>query len=123
MTPAQSYKVIEALKSWASRPASKGGAGVTWEAYASTNGPFYKPRCRVMEAQWGILHDLGVVRIRDTGALSGWVEQFVKSPCKISHTHLDDKAADRVIEALGQKIRKAKAEGQSSEKFGRRVDG
>ena len=111
LTPGRSYTVIEALKSWAARPVDKGGAGVDWSAYASTDGPFYKPRGRVMEAQWRILHDLGVVRIGDTGALAGWVEQFVKSPCRISHTHVGDKDADRVIEALGHKIRKAKATG------------
>lgn len=110
LTPGQAYKVIEALKAWAARPVEKGGAAVSWEAYAGVDGPTYIPRGRVMEAQWRILHDLGVVQIRDTGALSGWVEKFVKSPCKFSHTHVSDADADRVIEALGRKLRKAKAE-------------
>lgn len=114
LTPGQAYKVIEALKAWAARPIEKGGAAVSWAPYkVSRIGGLVedmpKPRCRVMEAQWRILHDLGVIQIRDTGALAGWVEKFVKSPCKISHTHVNDTDADRVIEALGRMIRKAKA--------------
>ncbi|MBF0247012.1 MAG: regulatory protein GemA [Alphaproteobacteria bacterium] len=110
LTPSKSYKVIEALKSWASRPVDKGGAGVRWDAYASDSGPFYKPRCRVMEAQWLILHDLGVVQIRDASALASWVGRFINSPRSLYHTQISDKDADRVIEALGREIRKAKAE-------------
>ena len=113
LMPRQSYKVIEALKSWASRPIQKGGADVNWDAYVSAEGPRHKPRLRVIEAQWRMLHDLGVVKIRDEAALAIWVERFTLSPCKISHMHLDDKAADRVIEALGQKIRTAKAKSNS----------
>jgi len=105
LIPEKAFKVIEALKSWATRD-----GGVNWRAYASTNGPFYKPRCRVMEAQWEKLHDLGVVKIRDHGALSSWVGRFVKSPGIIPYLHLDDHDADLVIEALGQKIRKATIE-------------
>lgn len=111
--PAAGAKVIEGLKAWLARPVDKGGAGVDWGPYASTDGPFEKTRCRVMEAQWRILHRLGAVRIGDPGALSAWVEKFTASPCKIHHTHLDDDDADRVIAALGAKIRKAKEAARS----------
>lgn len=103
LPPGQAYKVVEALKSWASR-----AAGVNWEAYVSIDGPFYNPRGRVMEAQWRILCGLGVVCISDTGALASWVERFVKSPCKICHAHISGEDADRVIAAFGRKIRKAR---------------
>ncbi len=98
-------KVIEALKDWIARE-----AGVNWRPYASGSGPYEKPRCRVMEAQWRLRHTLGVVGIADPGALSNWAGRFVSSPCRIDHTQLSDEDADRVIEALGRTIRKAKAE-------------
>ncbi len=105
----QAYKVIEALKGWAARD-----GGVDWSPYIIHVGDGitstdYIPRARVMEAQWRRLHDLGVVRIRDKGALAAWVERFVKSPCAIYHTHIGDEDADRVIAALGAKIRKAQS--------------
>jgi len=102
MTPEQAYKVIEALKAWAVRDAD-----VLWEPYASAEGLFEYPRGRVMEAQWRKLEDLGVVRIRSEAALTSWVCSFLKSPCVKSYIHFEDAEADRVIEALGTKIRKA----------------
>ncbi|MCW9036230.1 MAG: regulatory protein GemA [Rhodospirillales bacterium] len=105
MTPSESHKVIEALKKWATRE-----GGVDWSAYASTSGLIELPRARVMEAQWEILHKLGDVMISDTGALTNWVCRFLDLPGRTSYCFITDEDADRVIEALGRRIRKVKAD-------------
>jgi hypothetical protein len=108
LTPAQAYKVIEALKSWSTR-----AAGVDWSPVIRTiwvNGGALRdevdrPRQRVIEAQWQRLVDLGAVRIGSPPARDAWVKACVKSPCQIGLGNLTDAQADTVIEALGRKIR------------------
>lgn len=100
VTPEQGYKVIEALKFWAARE-----AGVDWSAFNVGYREFIeRPRHRVLQAQWKILHGGKFDHI----ALCMWAENFVQSPCKMSWTHLTDKQADRAIEALGAKVRALK---------------
>ncbi len=104
LRPDDAYKVIEALKSWATR-----AAHVDWSPYKIHMQPdVYIPRARVMEAQWRILHQMGVMRIGDLGALSGWVKKLINAPCEMHHSQIGDADADRVIEALGAKIWQAK---------------
>lgn len=99
----QAYKVIEALKSWAER-----SARVNWESYPiGLRDRVERPRCRVLEAQWKILHGK-----LDKLQLSLWAEKFVQSPRQISYVHLSDEQADRAIEALGAKVRALKGGGQ-----------
>lgn len=100
LVPEQSYKVIEALKSWAEREAK-----VNWSPYPiGFRDKIERPRCRILEAQWKILHP-GKFDILD---LCRWVERFVKSPRQISHVHLTEKQADQAIEALGARVRALK---------------
>jgi len=82
-----SYKVIEALKSWATRE-----AGVDWAPYKSfLGGTWHNERGRVIEAQWRVLQRLSL----------GF--KFVDV-----HT-LEDAEADRLIQSQGAAIRRAKA--------------
>ncbi|MFQ5533451.1 MAG: gp16 family protein [Sphingomonadales bacterium] len=110
LTGASAGRVIEALKDWAARD-----AGVSWAGYRTIDGAgftVHKPKGRVMEAQWRILHDLGEVRIRSTDALSAWVERYLRLPGKRSHRDISQQQADRVIEHLGAWVRRARANGE-----------
>ncbi|WP_339860430.1 regulatory protein GemA [Thalassospira alkalitolerans] len=103
LAPEEAYKVIEALKSWATREAK-----VNWASYpVGLRDKIERPRCRVLEAQWKILHGN-----LDKLQLSLWAEKFVQSPCQISYVHLDDDQADRAIEAMGAKVRALKGAAQ-----------
>ena len=65
-------KAIEGLKAWLCRE-----AGVDWSPYAGVDAggsreQIDNPRARVLEAQWRILHALGIVKIDDSGALASY---------------------------------------------------
>jgi len=106
----ETAKAIEGLKAWLARPVEKGGAGVDWSPYAAADGAAIdNPRARVLEAQWRILHALGVVRIGDSGALASYAGRRAGIARRISHTHLTADQAIALITHLGQRIRKAKA--------------
>ena len=102
-----SFSAIEALKAWAARDTAKGGGGVDWSSYATTNGRVDYPRARVLEAQWRMLHTLGEVKIADTGALANWIDRRRHEVC--AYTRLPDEDADRMIEEFGAWIRRARA--------------
>lgn len=115
--------VIEALKAWAARPVEDGGGGVSWEPYATwidgIAGKREVPRARVMEAQWSVLHRFGAVRIKDQGALAGWIAKLVGRPA--DYTQLAPEESDRAIEALGAKVRRARAAPKGAGKTGKEV--
>lgn len=98
----QANKVIEALKAIGKRD-----GGVSWQPYRITHDTFietiYKPRQRVLEAQWRALNDLGAV----FSGPSGLAPFACRCAGCIGHGILDlsDEQADRVIEALGTHIR------------------
>ncbi len=102
-------RVIEALKLWLARPAKEGGAGVDWSPYASTQGPFHAPRARVLEAQWRIMHGLGLVEIADTGALSSYAAR-VLGISRRGLSALPAADADKLIRTFGKRIRTARKE-------------
>lgn len=104
-SPLDSNKAVEGLKAWLARE-----AGVDWSPYAGPEGkPIDNPRARVLEAQWRILADLGVVRIDDPGALCSYAARHAGIKRTICHTHLDGRQADELIRRLGGRIRRAKA--------------
>ena len=103
LTPAESYKVIEALKKWAERD-----AGVCWDPFPSNNGMIDIPRARVARALWSRLHALGEVRSPAADALNVWAQKALKWPCVTSVLSLPDDAMDRLIVKLGQWHRRAR---------------
>ncbi len=101
-------KAIEGLKAWLSRE-----AGVDWSPYAGvdaagTREQIDNPRARVLEAQWRILHALGVVKIDDPGALASYAARHAGIARAISHTHLEADEAKALIAHLGERIRDAR---------------
>ncbi|MFZ2470204.1 MAG: regulatory protein GemA [Parvibaculum sedimenti] len=82
------YKVIEALKAWATRD-----GGVYWIAYKDRGGNMigYCDRGRVIEAQWRILRKLD------------------RTFYFVDVLKLEDDEADRIIARQGEEIRRAKA--------------
>lgn len=97
-------KVIEAMKKMAEREAD-----VDWSAYQIGYGtdtvPMYKPRSRVIEAQWEIMFELDLVEIRSSSALSSYARRICKHAQHCSHTQLSDEELDQVIVVLGTQIR------------------
>jgi len=87
-------RVIEALKDMGMRE-----AGVIWNPQTS-------PRVSVMEAQWRVLAGLNAVRNPSSFAIQFYVEKVTKS--NTLYTGLTAAQADRVIAALGDKIRTAR---------------
>lgn len=108
-TPAHLSRAVEALKLWLARPAAEGGGGVDWSPYERVAGPpLFRPRARVIEAQWRRLRDLGAepdvpdLRLNGTTAFLVAVEPGV---------FLSDADADALIRALGTRIRGAARSG------------
>lgn len=104
LTGDSAEKVIEALKKMAERE-----AGVDWSAYRVLRGresvPVYKPRARVVEAQWKIMDELGLVEISDPGALSSYARRICKHAQHCGHAQLSDEELDQVIIVFGTQIR------------------
>ncbi|MBF0249941.1 MAG: regulatory protein GemA [Alphaproteobacteria bacterium] len=105
----ETVKVIEALKAWAVRD-----GGVSWEPYRRFIGSgvndfeaIHQPRARVIEAQWRILLQLGVVY--DPRGYNNYAARISGNH---AHTHLmalTEDELDKAEEALGAQIRKALA--------------
>lgn len=107
------HLVIEALKKMGERD-----AGVCWDGYRVRYGleavTEYRPRCRVLEAQWRILGRLGVV-VQDPHALAAYASTFVGRPSGIGLPNLTNDQADKLIEHFGGRLRKAQvAAGRTS---------
>ncbi len=98
--------LIDSLEAWLARE-----AGVDWAPYATPLGVWERPRARVLEAQWRILHRLGRVRIGNLAALDAYADRHVKAPGRRGYLQLPDTAADALIRHLGDRIRQAKARG------------
>ncbi len=106
-TPAHLVAAIEALRGWLHRE-----AGVSWKPYRAVDESgrakdIDRPRARVLEAQWAILHGLGLVRIADRTALSAYACAHAGLARTDSHTALSDKQADALIRHFGDRIRAA----------------
>lgn len=105
----QAPAVIEALKDWATRE-----AGVDWSPFQVFAGRDVinrdHPRARVIEAQWRLLNDLGVVHRRDHSALCSYVELVTGAGRQMNLLNLEPAAADLVIRTFGGKIRRARTD-------------
>ena len=87
-------------------------AGVDWRPYcvidkAGRAREIDRPRARVLEAQWAILHRHGAVGIADHGALAAYAGKHAGLGRTDCHTALDAKQADALIRHFGARIRAA----------------
>lgn len=106
-TPAHLVAAIEALRGWLRRD-----AGVNWKPYRAVDKSgrprdIDRPRARVLEAQWGILHRLGLVGIADFAALASYARRHAKLGRRVCYTALSDRDADALIRHFGERIRRA----------------
>lgn len=106
-TPVQLVAAIEALRRWLHRD-----AGVNWRPYRAVDRKgeardIDRPRARVLEAQWGILHRLGLVGIADFAALAAYACKHAKLGRRACYTALSDGDADALIRHFGERIRAA----------------
>lgn len=102
-------RAVQALQSWIERE-----AGVDWRPHIALGQDgrahqFTRPRARVLEAQWRILHGAGVVRHGELGALGAYASEHAGLGRQDSHLALDDRQADALIRHFGELIRKAKS--------------
>ena len=108
-TPASLDRPIQALKAWLAR-----AAGVDWRPHLSLgqDGRVWerrRPRARVLEAQWRLLHRRGRVRIGSEAALGAYAARYAGLGRAESHLALSDAQTDTLIRHLGQRIRAASA--------------
>ena len=104
-TPAAMAKAVQALKSWLARE-----AGVDWRPHVSLGRDgrvreVERPRARVLEAQWRILHKAGRVRIAGDAALGAYASEHAGLGRQDSHLALTDEQADALIRHFGEMIR------------------
>ena len=66
-----------------------------------------RPRARVLEAQWRLLHRRGRVRIGSEAALGAYAARYVGLGRAESHLALSDAQTDALIRHLGKRIRAA----------------
>ena len=105
--PASLDRPIQALKAWLAR-----AAGVDWRPHLSLgqNGRVRerrRPRARVLEAQWRLLHRRGGVRIGSEAALGAYAARYAGLGRAESHLALSDAQTDALIRHLGKRIRAA----------------
>ena len=105
--PAGLDRPIQALKAWLAR-----GAGVDWRPHLSLgrDGRVWerrRPRARVLEAQWRLLHRRGRVRVGSEAALGAYAARYADLGRAESHLALDNAQADALIRHLGRRIRAA----------------
>ena len=108
VTPAALVHAAGALEAWLTR-----AAGVDWRPHLSLgrDGRVHetrRPRARVLEAQWRLLHRQGLVRIGSTAALSAYAARHAGLGRIDSHLALPDRQADALIRHLGKRLRAAR---------------
>ena len=105
--PARLDRPIQALKAWLAR-----GAGVDWRPHVSLGQDgrvreTRRPRARVLEAQWRLLHRQGRVRIGSDAALGAYAARLVGLGRADSHLALSNAQTDALIRHFGKCIRAA----------------
>ena len=105
--PAGLDRPIQALKAWLAR-----AAGVDWRPHLSLGQDGRvrerrRPRARVLEAQWRLLHRRGRVRIGSEAALGAYAARYAGLGRAESHLALSDAQTDALIRHLGKRIRAA----------------
>ena len=98
---------IQALKAWLAR-----AAGVDWRPHLSLGQDGrvrerHRPRARVLEAQWRLLHRRRRVRIGSEAALGAYAARYTGLGRAESHLALSNAQADALIRHLGKCIRRA----------------
>ena len=105
--PASLDRPIQALKAWLAR-----AAGVDWRPHVSLGQDgrvreTRRPRARVLEAQWRLLHRRGRVRIGSDAALGAYAARLVGLGRADSHLALSNAQTDALIRHFGKCIRAA----------------
>ena len=105
--PAGLDRPIQALKAWLAR-----AAGVDWRPHLSLGQDGrvrerHRPRARVLEAQWRLLHRRRRVRIGSEAALGAYAARYAGLGRADSHLALSNAQADALIRHLGTCIRRA----------------
>ena len=100
----------QALEAWLAR-----AAGVDWRPYLSLgrNGHVRetrRPRARVLEAQWRLLHREELVRIGSLAALGSYAARHARLGRADTHLALSAAQADALIGHFGRRLRKAREE-------------
>ena len=108
-------RAVPALEAWLAR-----AAGVDWRPHLSLgrNGRVRetrRPRARVLEAQWRLLHRQSRVRIGSVAALGAYAARYAGISRSDSHLALNDAQADALIRHLGKRIRAQRGEGNRKE--------
>lgn len=108
-SPAALARAASALEAWLAR-----AAGVDWRPHLSLGRDgrvreTRRPRARVLEAQWRLLHRRGLVRIGSIAALSAYAARHAGLGRVDSHLALPDAQADALIRHLGKRLRAARA--------------
>ena len=98
---------IQALKAWLARV-----GGVDWRPHVSLGQDgrvreTRRPRARVLEAQWRLLHRQGRVRIGSDAALGAYAVRLAGLGRADSHLALSNAQADALIRHFGKCIRAA----------------
>ncbi len=100
------YLATEALKKMAEREAE-----VNWSAYRildPRSGQYatsYRPRARVVEAQWDIMCALDLVRIKNMTGRAEYARRVVKEGAKKDVSQMTADQQDTLIQTFGSKIR------------------
>ena len=98
LDPEQGNKVVEALKAMAEREAN-----VSWAPYyPRPKMPVYKPRLRVIEAQWKVLLQVSPNLSGNDELKTHILERTVRG---VPISDMTDEQADQAIENLGKYIR------------------
>ena len=105
--PAGLDRPIQALKAWLAR-----AAGVDWRPHLSLGQDGrvrerHRPRARVLEAQWRLLHRRRRLRIGSEAALGAYAARYAGLGRADSHLALSNVQADALIRHLGKCIRRA----------------
>ena len=105
--PAGLDRPIQALKAWLAR-----AAGVDWRPHVSLGQDgrvreTRRPRARVLEAQWRLLHRRGRVRIGSDAALGAYAARLIGLGRADSHLALSNAQTDALIRHFGKCIRAA----------------
>ena len=106
-TSAGLARAVHALEAWLAR-----AAGVDWRPHLSLgrNGrvrEMHRPRARVLEAQWRLLHRARLVRIGSLAALGAYAARHAGLGRIDSHLALTAPQSDALIRHLGKRLRAA----------------
>ena len=107
-TPAALARATRTLEAWLAR-----AAGVDWRPHLSLgrNGRVRetrRPKARVLEAQWRLLHRRGLVRIGSVAALGAYAAKHAGLGRLDSHLALSETQSDALIRHFGKRLRAAR---------------